>query len=62
MLYLRQIQREQEMTDESNNQEWRDEMDRPEHEKTYEAFLNYSKWGSIAVGIILIFLLVFVYD
>ncbi len=62
MLYLRQIQREHEMTDETNKQDWGDEMDRPEHEKTYQAFLDYSKWGMIAVGIILVFLLVFVYD
>lgn len=50
------------MTDETDKQEWRDEMDRPEHEKTYQAFLDYSKWGIIAVGIILIFLLVVVYE
>lgn len=50
------------MTENNSKQDWRDEMDRPEHEKTYQAFLDYSKWGTIAVGLILIFLLVFVYE
>jgi hypothetical protein len=36
-------------------------MDRPEHEKTYEAFLEFSKWGLIGVAVILVMLLLFVY-
>lgn len=50
------------MTDQSDNQDWRDEMDRPEHEKTYQAFLDYSKWSMIAIAGILLFLLVVVYE
>lgn len=50
------------MTEQTENQQWRDEMDRPEHEKTYQAFLDYSKWGSVFVAVILVFLLVVVYE
>lgn len=50
------------MSDANNSHDWSDEMDRPEHEQTYEAFLAYSKWGTIAVCGILLLLLVFVYD
>ncbi len=45
-----------------NGQERGEEMDRPEHEKTYEVFLDYTKWGIVLVGIILVGLLLFVYD
>ena len=41
---------------------WRRQMDRAEHENTYRAFLNYSKWGIIACALILLFLLLVVYD
>lgn len=50
------------MSDSNNGQDWNDVMDRPEHEKTYEMFLSYTKWTSVAIGAILLFLLVFVYD
>ncbi|MBT7641485.1 MAG: aa3-type cytochrome c oxidase subunit IV [Rhodobiaceae bacterium] len=50
------------MSDDTNSQEWGEEMNRPEHESTYESFLTYSKWGSIGVALILAFLIVFVYD
>ena len=50
------------MNDQNDSHNWGDEMDRDEHETTYDAFLNYSKWGTIAVIAILLFLLVFVYD
>ncbi len=33
------------MTDTNDSHDWGNEMDRPEHEKTYEVFLNYTKWG-----------------
>ncbi len=49
------------MTDKNESQNWGDEMNRPEHEQTYDAFLAYTKWGSIAVIGILLFLLLFVY-
>lgn len=50
------------MSDENNKQNWNEVMDRPEHEKTYEAFLSYTKWTSVVITAILLFLLVFVYD
>lgn len=50
------------MSDETNSQDWGDDMNRPEHESTYESFLTYTKWGCIGVALILVFLLVFVYD
>ena len=50
------------MHDQNDSHNWGDEMDRGEHETTYVAFLNYSKWGTVAVIAILLFLLVFVYD
>ncbi|MCH1569124.1 MAG: aa3-type cytochrome c oxidase subunit IV [Parvibaculales bacterium] len=49
------------MTDTDESQDWGNEMDRPEHEKTYEAFLGYSKWSLIIIAFILIGLLLFVY-
>ena len=49
------------MTDTNDSQEWGDEMDRPEHEKTYEVFLDYTTWGIIIVALILVMLLLFVY-
>lgn len=49
------------MTDTNDSQEWGDEMDRPEHEKTYEVFLDYTKWVIIIVALILVMLLLFVY-
>ena len=50
------------MSDDQNAQEWGGEMNRPEHENTYEAFLSYTKWTSIVVTGILLFLLFFVYE
>lgn len=50
------------MSDPNNTQDWNDVMDRPEHEKTYDAFLAYTKWTCIAITAILAFLLIFVYD
>ena len=50
------------MNDQNDSHNWGDEMDRDEHVTTYDAFLKYSKWGSVAVVAILLFLLVFVYD
>ncbi len=50
------------MTDTNGSHDWGNEMDRPEHEKTYEVFLNYTKWGIIIVTIILVMLLLFVYE
>jgi hypothetical protein len=41
---------------------WSKEMDRPEHEATYEAFLNYTKYGIVVCTLILLGLLVFVYN
>ncbi len=43
-------------------QDWGKEMDRGEHETTYDAFLNYTKYGCIAVTFILLGLLLFVYN
>lgn len=50
------------MSDANNGQDWNEVMDRPEHEKTYEMFLAYTKWTSVAIAAILLFLLVFVYN
>ena len=50
------------MSDHADSHNWSDEMDRDEHEATYDAFLNYSKWGTVLVVAILFFLLVFVYQ
>jgi hypothetical protein len=50
------------MADSNNGQNWSDEMNRPEHEQTYSAFLAFTKWGCIAIAAILVFLLVFVYQ
>lgn len=50
------------MADNNNSQNWGDEMDRPEHEQTYDAFLAYTKWACIGIAAILLFLLVFVYQ
>lgn len=50
------------MSDANNKQDWNEVMDRPEHEKTYDMFLAYTKWTSIAITAILLFLLVFVYN
>ena len=50
------------MNDRNDSQNWGEEMDRDEHKATYDAFINYSKWGSVLVISILLFLLVFVYD
>ena len=50
------------MNDQNDSQNWGDEMDRDEHKATYDAFINYSKWGSALVIVVLLFLLVFVYD
>lgn len=44
------------------SQDWGKEMDRSEHEATYETFLEYTKYGSVAVCLILLGLLVFVYN
>ena len=49
------------MNDTNDSQEWGNEMDRPEHDKTYEAFLDYTKWSIMIVAIILVMLLLFVY-
>ena len=50
------------MNDQNDSQNWGDEMDRDEHKATYDAFINYSNWGTVLVIAILLFLLVFVYD
>lgn len=50
------------MSDNPSSQDWGKEMNRPEHEQTYEAFLNYSKWLTIGICGILLFLLFFVYQ
>tara|TARA_B100000963_G_scaffold289950_1_gene259609 strand:- start:531 stop:683 length:153 start_codon:yes stop_codon:yes gene_type:complete len=49
------------MTDTNDSQDWGSEMDRPEHEKTYEVFLDYTKWSIVVIAIILVMLLLFVY-
>lgn len=49
------------MATEKDSGAWGKEMDRPEHEATYETFLNYTKYGVVAVTLILLGLLVFVY-
>ncbi len=49
------------MSENIDNTKWSKEMDKPEHETTYEAFINYSKYGTIIVCAILLGLLVFVY-
>lgn len=49
------------MGDQSNSEEWGKEMSRTEHESTYAAFLDYTKYGIIAVTAILLGLLIFVY-
>ena len=49
------------MNDTNDSQEWGGEMDRPEHEKTYEVFLDYTKWSIFVIAIILVMLLLFVY-
>ena len=50
------------MTENSEGQNWSDEMDRPEHEQTYDNFITYTKWTCVAIVAALVFLLVFVYD
>jgi hypothetical protein len=50
------------MSEEQNSQEWGQEMDRSEHEHTFNAFISMSKWGSVAVTLILLGLLIFVYN
>ncbi len=50
------------MDDNKNTQSWDENMDRPEHEKTYDSFIAYTKWACISIAAILLFLLVFVYD
>lgn len=50
------------MTDKLENQDWGDEMDRSEHEQTYDAFLTYTKHSIVVLTAILLFLLVFVYN
>ncbi len=49
------------MVSQKDTSAWSKEMDRSEHEATYEAFLNYTKYGIVAVTLILLGLLVFVY-
>ena len=49
------------MTDTNDSQDWGEEMDRPEHEHTYEAFLDYTKWSIFFITLILVMLLLFVY-
>ena len=34
------------MTDTNDSKDWGEEMDRPEHEQTYEAFLDYTNGAS----------------
>ncbi len=43
------------------SENWHEEMDKAEHETTYQAFLQYTKWGTIGVAVILLGLLLFVY-
>ncbi len=50
------------MSEEQNSQEWGQEMDRSEHENTFSAFITMSKWGTVAVTLILLGLLIFVYN
>lgn len=50
------------MTENNDSQNWGEEMNRPEHEQTYEAFLGYTKWISVVIAAILVFLLLFVYE
>jgi len=50
------------MTDKTENQDWGEEMDRSEHEQTYDAFLAYTKHSVVVLTAILLFLLVFVYN
>jgi hypothetical protein len=49
------------MSKNEQSQDWGQEMDRSEHEETYEAFLNYSKYSLIVITLIMLGLLVFVY-
>lgn len=49
------------MTEQNSNEQWSGEMDKAEHEHTYDAFISYTKWGTIGVVVILLLLLVFVY-
>ena len=49
------------MSEEQNSQEWGQEMDRSEHEHTFNTFISMSKWGSVAVTLIFLGLLIFVY-
>ena len=50
------------MTDTNDSQDCGNEMDRPEHEKTYVVFLDFTKWSIVVIAIILVMLLLFVYD
>ena len=50
------------MSDKTENQDWGEEMDRSEHEQTYDDFLAYTKHTIVALTAILLFLLVFVYN
>jgi|SaaInl5LU_22_DNA_1037371.scaffolds.fasta_scaffold18911_4 hypothetical protein len=50
------------MSKNEQSQDWGQEMDRSEHEETYVSFLNYSKYSLIAITVIMLALLVFVYN
>jgi len=50
------------MSEDTNSQEWSQEMDRSEHEQTFSSFITFSKWGSVGVVAILLVLLLFVYN
>ena len=49
------------MADEPEKSGWGENMDRAAHETTYRKFLDRTKWISIAVVGILLFLLIFIY-
>ncbi len=42
----------------ANNDAAANGMDYPEHERTYERFVVFAKWGSIAVTAIIVFMAV----
>lgn len=46
------------MTD-SKTQEWGAEMDAAEHERTFEGFVAFTKYGTISLTVLLILMAVF---
>lgn len=50
------------MSQNENSSEWGKEMDAAEHEKTYAQFIEWSKWGTIGVCALVLWLILFVFS